>query len=316
MPQRRLRGLASVIAQALVERYYGDSSPDPQASSHWRRYSNECSVETDAMGNVVKLSGVGFGIAERGGFHESLFNSACVASHLVWLRPSRRIRASWRATQAVCRAMGIDVTFDAFRQACTFELLDRFRPERTQDRVRALVIGDGHGTLSALIKSQWPRAQVTLVDLGRTLVFQVVRCQRAYPTLRHELATAPEMAGADFVYCPADELQALEASGFDIAVNVASMQEMTPGVVDNYFSFLRRRLVKNNLFYCCNREHKVLPDGEVSAFRTYPWQTDDRLLIDERCPWHQYFLSHALPFVHRYDGIHLHRLAVMATESR
>jgi hypothetical protein len=304
-----------VIAQTLVERYYRDGSPDPQASSHWRRYSSEFSVETDGAGNVVKLSGVGFGIVERGEFHESLFNSACVASHLAWLRPRRRILASWRTTQAVCRAMGIDATFDAFRQACTFELLDRFLPGRARDGVRALVIGDGHGTLSALLKTQWPAAQVTLVDLGRTLLFQVVRCQRAFPTLRHELATAPGMADGDFVYCPADELQALETSSFDIAINVASMQEMTPAVVDNYFSFLRRRLVKTNLFYCCNRERKVLPDGEVSAFRAYPWQADDRLLLDGRCPWHQYFLSHALPFVHWYDGIHLHRLAVMATES-
>ena len=114
----------------------------------------------------------------------------------------------------------------------------------------------------------------------------------------------------------------------DIAVNVASMQEMDSSTVASYFAFLRDRLRPANIFYCCNREWKRLPDGQVSALADYPWVAEDRVLVDEPCPWHQYFLSvrqsptgHAprllgipIPGVSHYDGTHRHRLVVMSTD--
>jgi SAM-dependent methyltransferase len=187
-----------------------------------------------------------------------------------------------------------------------------------------LIVGDGHGILAALIKDRWPESTVTLVDLGRTLLFQTVNCQRAYPTRRHALVRSGRSESAsgmdaDFVYCPADRLEDLHDQPFDLAVNIASMQEMTPEVVASYFSFLRRRLAPSNLFYCCNRERKVLPGGEVSALAHYPWREGDRTLIDAPCPWHQYFVTPGrkrlpVPFVRRYDGVHRHRLVTLLTD--
>lgn len=306
----------SHIEQALVARYYRDGEADPNASSHWRQYSAEFDVQADAAGNILSASGAGFGQAHWAGARHRLADGVSVASHLAWLQPRVRILRFWRQTRAICRAMGIDPTFDAFRQACTCELLDRFLDERGPQHGRVLVIGDGFGILSALVKAVWPDARLTLIDLGRTLVFQALGCQRAYPQLRHVLANDPDAMSADFVYCPADDLALLESSTFDVAVNVASMQEMTPEAVARYFSFLRRRLASDNLFYCCNREHKVLPDGEESAFHKYPWSQADRVLVDGRCPWHQYYLVLRPPFVRRYDGTILHRLAVLSREVR
>jgi hypothetical protein len=66
-------------------------------------------------------------------------------------------------------------------------------------------------------------------------------------------------------------------------------------------------------FYCCNRLEKTLPDGTITRFRNYPWKDDDKIIVDELCPWHQYYYSASFPFYHQYDGPVQHRLALMAT---
>ncbi len=165
------------------------------------------------------------------------------------------------------------------------------------------------------------------VDIGQTLLFQLVHCQKAHPKKKHVLVGAGgDSARADFLYCPSDQLHLLDSLDFDIAVNVASMQEMAPATVAAYFTFLRQRLRRANLFYCCNRESKRLAGGELSEFARYPWRPDDRIVVDGPCPWHEYFFTLGrasrgpsvmgvrVPFVAYYDGRHLHRLAVLQTE--
>jgi hypothetical protein len=188
------------------------------------------------------------------------------------------------------------------------------------------MIGDGYGLLAALVKSRWPDAQLVMIDLGQSLLFQAVYCQKAHPQATHATAGSTDAANADFVYCASDRRRAIEAMTFDVAVNVASMQEMDPATVSGYFDFLRGHMMPANLFYCCNRESKSLPDGQVSAFAAYPWRPTDQVHLDGPCPWHQYYLTPrwtgrsprilGLPLlgVSGYDGIHLHRLVTLGGE--
>ena len=314
------------ILDALLGTYYQSDAPEAGASSHWRHYSPQSQAVQDLDGRLVGLVGVGFGQATWSGSGDRALDQLCIAAHLVQLGHRRRIFSFLGRLRTVCRAMGTDPTMDAFRQACTLELLDRHVPHASRQRLRLVIIGDGQGALAALAKSLWPRARITLIDLGRTLLFQALHCQKAYPQSRHVLVTenAPHMVNADFVYCAADQVTALEGETFDLAVNVASMQEMTATTVAEYFAFLRRRLSPAGLFYCCNRQRKVLPDGEVSSFAHYPWNVRDRVLVDGPCPWHQYFVSPSrtapkltiggvpVPLFRRYDGPHVHRLAALA----
>jgi SAM-dependent methyltransferase len=223
--------------------------------------------------------------------------------------------------------MGVDATFDAFRQVCTLQLVEMHLPVAVRQRgLRVLMIGDGYGVLAALFKRELPDASVVLVDIGKTLLFQAYHLQRAYPDSTHATAGAADAEAADFVYCPADELEQLDSMQFDLAVNVASMQEMNGATVARYFTFLRSHLRSDNLFYSCNRESKTLPGGEISEFLSYPWSAEDRHIADGPCPWHRYFLAPRmaskgprafgvrLPIVNYYDGPHRHRLTVMATD--
>ena len=69
------------------------------------------------------------------------------------------------------------------------------------------------------------------------------------------------------------------------------MQEMDPPRIVDYFNDLRTISGSRCFFYCCNREEKKLPDGTITRVRDYPWLTEDLVLIDELCPWHQFYYT-------------------------
>jgi putative sugar O-methyltransferase len=256
------------IVRSLYEQYYVSNEPIEGASSHWRQYAGQFTVEVDETGVIRNLARRGVRQCTVVG-SDRFFDRATVFTHLVAQRERQRTWQAWREMKRVCGTMGADPTFDAFRQACSLGLIRRYLPPI--EKCRVLIIGDGHELLAALVKQVWPNAQVTLVDLGRTLLFQTVNLQRAFPRAHHVLAgTDSFRADMDFLYCAADHLSALEPATFDLAVNIASMEEMTPETVGRYFTFLRRHMAPVHLFYCCNRERKVLPGGEVRRSPSTP----------------------------------------------
>jgi putative sugar O-methyltransferase len=314
--------MLSPIEQTLLAAYYGSRAPGADMSSHWRDYSGQFDVRVDETGRLAAV-GVGFGNCRWQGPVHRLFDAVTRASHLARLPHRREIRKMYGAAAAVARRMGLDPTMDVFRQACTAELLERSISGRGAVR-RIVIIGDGYGVLGALLKTRMPHAQIVYVDLGRTLLFQAHHVGRAFPGAAHALIAAPSdpWPSADFVYCPSEHAAAIASAPADLAINIASMQEMSADVVASYFAILRRALAPAGLFYCCNRERKVMPGGEVSEFAAFPWRPDDRILLDERCPWHQYFFAARgrarvgglpVPFLQFYDGPHRHRLAALAT---
>lgn len=182
-----------------------------------------------------------------------------------------------RAVQ-VSRTMGLSFTQDSVRQLCTLALLRPYL-ERLP---RVLLIGDGFGVLGGLVQDYCPSATVHMVDIEPALTEQKLRL------------------GNRFTFVHASELESLSGR-YDIAINVASMQEMDPEETARYFSFIRSHA---GYFYCCNRESKTLPDGTISDFFKYPWS--GHILLDELCPWHQWFVSKR--GIQRYDGPTRHRL--------
>lgn len=327
MAQRTLPNKS--LLRNLAQRYFqGELSPEAteHMSSYWKEHTQYSEVELDDDGNPISLSGRHFGGCKWNGLRSRALDQLCVLTHLIRL-PHKRELIRLRAVAArVCKSMGLDPTTDVFRQVCTLEVLQRQLPEEMrQKRMHVMVIGDGFGVLAALFKAVFPNSTIVMVDIGRTLIFQAYHCQKAYPNEVHELAeSATDLNTVDFAYCPAENLKLLEGFNFDVAANVVSMHEMTERTVAMYFDFFRRNFEPNNLFYCCNRVHKVLPCGEASEFYNYPWQDDDRHLLDADCPWSEYFFSWGravnaprvlgmrMPIIHPYDGKIAHRLSTLA----
>jgi hypothetical protein len=221
-----------------------------------------------------------------------------------------------RNAKRVVHRMGLTFSQDAFWQVCTVNLLYQYlNAEKAPEHI--LVIGDGYGVLSALIHSLYPNARLYLADLGSVLFFQAYHLQRAFPKVPQAVTDEDDGVFGVFNFVPADHLETLPLGDFDLAVNIASMQEMAPAVTARYFTLLRER--NTRLLYCCNRLEKRLVGGEITRFMDYPWVLGDEHLVDEPCPWHQWFFGLGssplvklqgipIPLMHRYDGQHWHRL--------
>ncbi len=323
------------LIRSYCAQYYQDRTAggeDDLLSSHWREFIQYMDAQIDEAANTLVLTNSSLGNYKWRGAHCWLapanwaLDATCMLSYMARLSRRRRIARLFTVGWGICRRMGIAPTYDFFRQVCSLALLEEAIPAQIHSaRPRVLMIGDGLGVLASLFRSVFAQSTLVLVDIGKSLLFQAYYCQRAHPECSHlAVDVAEDWVNADFAYCPAEHLHLLDAVEFDVAVNIASMQEMNADSVSRYFVFLRSHLKSENLFYCCNREYKKMPGGEVAEFEKYPWQSGDRFLLDERCPWQQYYLSLRrasrgwnllglrAPFVNYYDGETRHRLAVLS----
>jgi hypothetical protein len=179
-----------------------------------------------------------------------------------------------------------------------------------------MVIGDGYGFLSSVIKRLYPFAKIVLVDIGKVLLFQCVNLQVIFPKNLHlGILNGFEISGKfDFLYCPAEDIEKLTGINFQLVVNISSMQEMDMTTIKRYFDYIRFHVTPDNLFYCCNRESKELPGGETINFSDYPWMKEDRHLIDEEPAFYRYYFTGKFPFIRYFDGPIHHRLTNMKTK--
>ena len=123
-------------------------------------------------------------------------------------------------------------------------------------------------------------------------------------------------AGEDLDIYPRDhqgDLKKLELAGADIAFSIAAMQEMNYLDIHKYFDQMRLLASGGDFtFYCCSREAKTLPDGQIIQFEKYPWNKNDSVVFDEACPWHDKYYRSIIPIYFNYDGVHRHRLTKMS----
>jgi hypothetical protein len=305
----------AAVQRRLLQRYYsnGKALVTESASSHWRQFSKNFSARAD--GNDFELVGSGFGESSNSGVVARLSALVGNSLHLASLAMPH-LRQDVNEARAIVERMGLVFSQDAFRQACTLNLLTRHL-STVAPPGRILVIGDGHGILSALLHARYPDARIFLADLGSVLLFQAYHLSRAYPDAAQAITDETAAGMCTFNLCPADRLDTLPRGSFDLAINVASMQEMDPAVTAGYFALLRQH--DTSLFYCCNRVEKRMVGGEVARFMDFPWLPSDVHLVDELCPWHQWFIGRGtsphvrllgvpVPLMHRYDGPHWHRL--------
>jgi len=175
------------------------------------------------------------------------------------------------------------------------------------------IIGDGYGFLSSLIKLTNPKIKVISVNLGRTLFFDVFYSEKCLPDLNpllleKNIVKNMSLSTSELVFIEAENYSLLENLEVDLFINIASMQEMNPEVIDKYFKYMRSSKKSPCYFYCCNRLEKELPDGSIIKFMNYPWKNNDDVLIDELCPWYKKYPSLKPPFFRKYDGPIQHRL--------
>jgi|LNFM01.1.fsa_nt_gb hypothetical protein len=175
-------------------------------------------------------------------------------------------------------------------------------------------IGPGSGYLAALIHHHRP-GRLILIDLPEILPYSFLLLHRTFPevpfVLPNELAGSPvRLPEEGFVFMTSDQAIRLPDHCMDIGVNTASFGEMLPGLVEHYFTLLRRIIRPEGLFFTCNRIEKWMDEagsseGEASQspkhclrFESYPWSPLDRDLLYGQSTFHD-LVQPGSPMMHR-----------------
>ncbi len=298
--------MSTQIASYLIEKYFKESKPVSIAtSSHWEKYSKYQKINNKVNYTKVediKLSGFGFGDFKDKGVLNFFINLPTQIYLKTKIFPKCDKQTLKLAKKNAKKSTQL-FSHDLARMVLTLELLEKFIPNLNEKRV--VIIGDGYGRLGTLIKAKFPNSKIIYINLGRTLLFDLVYSKKTFPDSIVHLVDHETNLSADFNFIEAEEVGKMKIMG-DLFINIASMQEMNYSQIQEYFKIIKNQ-DPGTIFYCCNRESKKLPDGSLIEFKNYPW-SDFKVLFKEYCPWHQEFPKNRPPFKGKFDGPTLHSL--------
>ena len=302
---------------------------DPSASSHWQKYHSEFKFTGQEFAG---LQGFGGRAKQPAGLR---------LCYLLLLQRRFRHFGDAYANFNTIDALAHEVTgkqgraydLDVLRQALTISFLHASALGKFTENTTCCVIGDGFASMSTLLLASKSAGRVVLVNLTKTLLVDLWYLKLWMGAVDFEISVdlvvdeeglarvldKSKSLGSgvqQIIVIQASDHKLLQNCPIDVVLNIASMQEMDPPVVEAYFDDMRAIAFKRDLlFYCCNREEKKLPDGTVTRFADYPWRDDDQILVDGLCSWHQYYYSTRPPFYRPYDGPHMHRLVTFHTNT-
>lgn len=302
----------------LVNSYFNnDKVFSKVTSSHWQKYGklqkitfktpkvkmlnvNEREEISETISRI-KLSGGGFGDFKKLKLGNLLLNIPIFVYLLFnsWLK--LRFKTFYVTLFYTIRS-GQIFSNDVTRCALTIDYLEKNLGDLNSKTIT--IIGDGYGRLGCLVKLFFPESKIIYINLGRTLLFDYYYSFRVFPKLQHKLIKNSDDFTKDFNYVEAEFYRKFEIKS-DIFVNIASMQEMNLEQINDYFTLIKQ--IPNQIFYCCNRLSKKLPDNSIISFLEYPWDGFE-IIKDELCPWHLKFPSLKPPFLRKFDGPTQHRL--------
>lgn len=299
---------------------------DVGESSHWKMYHSD-----------FKYTGVGFeGIQGFGGNAKS-YKGLTKILHTKLQGRFRKMGKDYKNFDVIDN-LASDITekqgraydLDVLRQSLTLAFLtDKLSEINNSPNTTACLIGDGFASMTSLILASGFTNTVILVNLTKTLLVDLhylklwmgdsgfessVDLVTDLKSITAALSKKSSKSDDKFtvIAIQAENHELLRHCPIDIAINIASMQEMNPSTIAEYFEDFRMiATVRELYFYCCNREEKMLPDGTITRFSEYPWNKNDIIINDELCPWHQQYYVSKPPFYHKYDGPIRQRLAVL-----
>ena len=302
------------LIETLYSRHYFNGPASlkfsQETSSHWREFGKKTNViKVKKPGEVIDYEIKAYGIS---GFKKNTLLNRLINTPSCYLLP--KILSQYNANPETTRCaieiskkLNILFNFDHVKHILIFDLLDKYGAFDSENLI--CIIGDGHGFFGTLIKSIRPNAKIMFVNLGRNLTIDSVCFSKIHsevnPLLIDDAEDIKEISSHSVIFLEAERYKMMKNLKIGLFVNIASMQEMDESMIEAYFDIMQTSSAKP-YFYCCNREEKILPDGNIIRFIDYPWFGD--LLIDEPCPWYEKYPSNRPPFWKKFDGTHLHRL--------
>jgi len=308
-----------LVENQAIEYLIANLNQDERStSSHWQKYHKDFQVNSN-----IEISGaVGFGgsAKEYKGVRKFL--------HSHFQKKFREMGKTFRdfsridsLARQMTKVQGRAYDLDVLRQTLTLSFLVS-KLEMFKEKPTVAVIGDGFASMSLLLLLSGFAKKVILVNLSKTLLVDILYFQKysksqkfsSFALLTESVENISDLT-QDLICIQASNHEFLKSFPIDLFINIASMQEMNPDTIENYFKDIREvAKQKTSYFYCCNRVEKKFPDGTVVKFFDYPWSSHDQILVDELCPWHQQYYSLRPPFYRPYDGPIQHRLVKISGE--
>lgn len=198
-----------------------------------------------------------------------------------------------------CRRIDINT----MRHIFTFEILKKYVNPK-----RICIIGDGglNAVLGAYLN--FPKSKIFSINLSESLIHDYIVLKHLNSNLKESVKVIENINDFEDIknlnLIPSNLKNYLFDKEIDLFINISSFQEMSMNEIDRYF-----RIIKNNksYLYTCNREIKILPDGEKISFSCYPWENCN-YVFNKNCDFHQKYYSLRFPFIKKYDGNHKHAL--------
>lgn len=271
-------------------------STDKNKSSHWEK-NFELNKNFSSAESLL-----GLGIYGKKNFINHVFSY--IFSYLIFGKKLRELKtfAEFKKKFFKCNRL---IECDAIRHIFTFNYLSKLNNIKN-----ICIIGDGklNSVIGSLIT--FPNAKIFSVNLIETFLndLSVNKKMKLIDEKNIQLVSKINDQinnNSKLILVPANLKKFLINKNIDLFINISSFQEMDLKEISEYFEIIKSS--KANL-YTCNRLSKTLPDKSIINFYEYPWGNNGKIIIDEECPWHKYFYNYRPPFVHKYDGKHMHRL--------
>jgi hypothetical protein len=293
-------------AQYLIDKYYTNSNFESKViSSYWRDLTKNSYFISNATTRIedIKIKGYGFGDYKKRNILGLIRNLPTFLYLQLRVIPKCN---KYILSVAIDNAKKTDqlITHDSTRFVFTLDLLQKYVPDLNHKTV--VIIGDGYARMGSLIKGVYPNAKIIFINLGRTLLFDLVYAKKAFPQATVKIFNFDSGPNADLNFLEAEEFTKFNISG-DLFINIASMQEMNYSEINKYFKVVKDQKL-GTYFYCCNRESKELPDGSIIEFKNFPWAGLKTVMLEE-CVWHREFPKNRPPFIGRFDGPVLHSIS-------
>ena len=290
---------------------------DVGESSHWKKYNKNFDYDGKTFSGLE-----GFGGNTRYSlllqclsnfFQKKFYNSS---------KNLKNFKSYLDKAKAIAKNQNRIFDLDFLRQAITLSFLDK----KIGKCSSTLVIGDGFASMTSLLIDSDFSSKVVLVNLNKQLMVDLYFLKQ-YMGISKFNSTVALITDKDdaktvlskinrfsIIAIQAENHTLVQNFDIDLVLNIVSMGEMLPSSVSEYFNDIRNLSNdnKNLYFYCCNRLEKQMPDGSYTKFLEYPWKKEDKILVNELCPWHQEYYSFRPPFFRKFDGVILHQLRVMS----
>ena len=237
--------------------------------------------------------------------------------YLYIVRKSQNFGECYDLAKFIAEGQERAVTLDMVRQTLGLAVIKDNLDVKGLEGIN-LVIGDGYGVMTSLLKLSYSETKIVTVNLTTPLLMDLVYARKAIPSLRIalprnqvEMMDALNQNDIDVIAIQADNSKLIAEANVGLAVALHSMQEMTNSVIKSYFDLLRGNKNDRTAFYCSNRIHKQLYDGEEIKFFDFPWSPNDTVLFDEVCRWDNFEYEPRPPFWFRNPNQKQHRLVIL-----